>query len=67
MNRNLFLAILNNRVEELDDRHKAAYMETALKILLDKPTWRERVECLKETWSETHTNQEIYRRWLRTP
>ena len=62
MNRNLFLAILDTRLDELDDRHRADLMEGALKIMLDKPTWRERVEVLELLWSEVHTSQEAKRR-----
>ena len=62
MNRNLFLAILDMRLEELDDIHRADYMESALKIVLDKPTWKERVNALQTLWSEVHTHQEARRR-----
>ena len=62
MNRNLFLSILNMRLDELDARHRADLMESTLDIMLHNSTWRERVECLKEVWSDIHTRQEIKRR-----
>lgn len=65
MNCNLFLSILNMRLDELDDSHRANLMESALKIVLDKPTWKERVTALKVVWSEVHTHQEAKRREMR--
>ena len=64
MNRNLFLSILDMRLDELDDSHRADLMESALKIMLDKPTWKERVEVLKVVWSEVHSSQEVKRRGM---
>jgi hypothetical protein len=65
MSRNEFLAILDMRQDELDDSHRAALMESALKIVLDKPTWKERVIELHKVWGEVQTSQLLYRRGLR--
>ena len=64
VNRNLFLSILDMRLDELDNSHRADLMESALKIVLDKPTWKERVEVLKVVWSEVHSSQEAKRRGM---
>ena len=65
MNRNLFLSILNMRLDELDARHRADLMESALDIVVHVSTWRERVEHLKEVWGDIHTRQEVKRRGVK--
>ena len=67
MSRKDFLAILDLRQDELDEKHRADLIETALKIMLYKPTWSERVYAFQREWSRIHNNQEIKRRAPKKP